>query len=301
MVSDIVSSGAITALDQTVMIFTDSIGSVGIEISGTWTGQISPEISIDGSNWTSISIFVMSVGTPTTLINGNGVWQANTVGCLYFRLHATAGITGSAQVVLHGSPVSAVINTALPNFSVSQPPFVIPIGAYNATNDNMQNLQVSDNSNGLLVEQQGPIQISAGSVLAVQYQSYSNGGSTALKANATLPALGAFTTVPTQGSDGTVQVPQDARRIIVYITYNRGAAGGKAAHKFYGYNGFEQGQLMAPDFTYNAINGAPSTGAFPVVYLMTFDVSGLLYFGIISAETGVTATPGQVSATITFA
>lgn len=191
--------------------------------------------------------------------------------------------------------------SVVPSFTAGQPQHVTAIGAYNTTNDDIEFLNKSDDTGGLIVELAGPVQLSSGSVLNVQYQAYSNGGSTVLKSIATLPAAGAFTTVPTQGSDGTVQVPQNAKKVIVYITYNRGAAGGKAAHKFYGYNGFEQGQIMAPDFTYNAINGAASTGAFPIVYLMTFDVSGLLYFGIVSAETGVTATPGSVGATITFA
>ena len=143
------------------------------------------------------------------------------------------------------------------------------------------------------------VAVSSG-LVNTQYQSYSHGGSTALKSSATLPGSGAFTSIPTAGADGTILVPQTAQKVIVYISYTRGASSGQAAHKFYGYNGTDVGQLMSLDGTYNQINGAASISASAIVYIMTFDVSSLLYFGMTSAEIGVTGTPGTVSANITF-
>lgn len=84
--------------------------SVAVQITGTFTGTISFQVSNDGVNWRAKTL-VEAGGTIATTTNGMGVWSAD-VGARFFRLAMTSFTTGSATVLIEYSKMSQSNNAA---------------------------------------------------------------------------------------------------------------------------------------------------------------------------------------------
>lgn len=108
--SDISNINVLTASGQKAVISTVAMGTVGVQITGTWTGTLTSEITIDGVDWAAVSMVPVPSGGAVASVSVNGVWQVNVAGCQSFRLRASAAITGSVQVALQSS--STVSTTA---------------------------------------------------------------------------------------------------------------------------------------------------------------------------------------------
>lgn len=88
--------------------------TVGIQISGTWTGTLSFEKSIDGSTFVPTQVFI-AVGATTTALTtatGNCVLYAAMNGATVFRVRATASMTGSAGVTIQPAAGVSSVHTA---------------------------------------------------------------------------------------------------------------------------------------------------------------------------------------------
>jgi hypothetical protein len=88
--------------------------TVAIQISGTWTGTLSFEKSLDGTTFIPAQVFLV-VGTTTTAltsVTGNCVLYAATNGTTIFRVRATAAVTGTAVVSVATAPGTASVHTA---------------------------------------------------------------------------------------------------------------------------------------------------------------------------------------------
>jgi hypothetical protein len=114
---NLVPTGACTA-GGCVEIDVTNKAAVGVEVTGTYAGAISAQVTTDGATWKTIapSPFVpaTATGTPTATI-GSGVtgqWQiaAMVPGSLKLRVTALAAVTGTATITLQSSsapPASA--------------------------------------------------------------------------------------------------------------------------------------------------------------------------------------------------
>lgn len=123
-------------------------------------------------------------------------------------------------------------------------------------------------------------------------------GSSTFLRTGTLPAAGAYEATPSIGGSGSINIPSNAVRALLWFSYTQGAAGGQAAHKIFISNGIDNAQLMSVDGTFNGIRG----GSSGVQYCIPVEVpGGLSYIGIASAEVGVTATPGTCLCNISWA
>ncbi len=127
-------------------------------------------------------------------------------------------------------------------------------------------------------------------------------------ATQTLPASGAFTSQP------QYQIPTGVRKITFYITYSRGAPGGRAAFKLFWGNGTEEIQETIFD---TDLENVDEPSAVQNLYLQTLDgptpddgapVTFGIYVNIpggsnrvrlLAAEKGVPGTPGSIGITIT--
>lgn len=110
-------SGTITTATSTVTTSAiDGYGSVSITVNGTYNGvNFTPEISSDNTNWSTVSMArqdspqtMQSSGAITNTIRG---WIAPTCGARYFRVRATAWVSGTMNVRL--TAVTAAIPTAV--------------------------------------------------------------------------------------------------------------------------------------------------------------------------------------------
>lgn len=112
----ITNKGPLTALNDTLQIATSTMGSVGIDVRGTFVGTITFQVSIDGENW--ISLPMLAVGSSTnvataTTTTAAGAWVGCVAGVAQFRARMTAYTSGSAMVTIRAEENPGVIQ----NFS----------------------------------------------------------------------------------------------------------------------------------------------------------------------------------------
>lgn len=125
-----------------------------------------------------------------------------------------------------------------------------------------------------------------------------------------LPAGGAFTDQPAYA------IPSQIRRVAFYITYSRGAVGGRASFRLLWGNGVEETQstLLDQDFVeastavsnqdlyLNDLRGPIPVNANPVNFTIEASVpGGAKTVRILAAEIGVVGAPGVASITLTAA
>jgi hypothetical protein len=81
------------------------LGSLGIEVRGTWTGTIAVECNAAyfGGTYVALAMTPRNSATAVTSTTANGQWSAIVAGCQRIRARATAAMTGVAIVTLVGS------------------------------------------------------------------------------------------------------------------------------------------------------------------------------------------------------
>lgn len=108
-------SGSITS-GSNLSINTTGMGAVLAQITGTWTGSIQFQVSIDNSTWiaaSGIDVVLLSNQAPvSTSINGQ--FAFNVAGLNFFRLLGGSN-TGTATVNLCTSPNTNTITAILAN------------------------------------------------------------------------------------------------------------------------------------------------------------------------------------------
>ena len=83
-------------------------GSVGIQISGTFTADIEIEATIDGSNYLAVSAFPLTAGASVTQVTAAGAWRLNAAGLKKVRVRCSDYTSGLASVTIVSSPASYV-------------------------------------------------------------------------------------------------------------------------------------------------------------------------------------------------
>ena len=120
-VQDTGSTSAAGANGQNIISGTPTAGSTAsatvtgdssfaVQVSGTWTGTLQFERSLDaGTSWTSIGAFAAGTAfiVPTTTANGN--FHGNASSATTIRVRATAAVTGTATLkILAGAGVGTI-------------------------------------------------------------------------------------------------------------------------------------------------------------------------------------------------
>lgn len=105
------STGSITTNGQTVQLITGGItlpdggwATVAIQITGTWTGTVTFEGSVDASTFQTLNATPTNSSTSVTTATANGLWTVASAGMQVVRVRATAVMTGTAVVYLRGNP-----------------------------------------------------------------------------------------------------------------------------------------------------------------------------------------------------
>lgn len=101
--SDNIQSGTLTALTQTVSVATSGTSALMVQITGTWTGTIDFQVSLDGSTWQSVNLYpAIPDGSPSTSSTAtNGNFTLPVGGIQDFRVLAAGGSwTGTANIAL---------------------------------------------------------------------------------------------------------------------------------------------------------------------------------------------------------
>lgn len=96
------SVGAITST-QCVIIDSSNTGTVGISVTGTWSGTLQPGVSTNGDPAQNAQVTPSTSSTAQSTITGNGNFSAQTSGTTIFQICGNTVASGSAQVKLFAS------------------------------------------------------------------------------------------------------------------------------------------------------------------------------------------------------
>lgn len=123
---DLVSTTAIGFANQSLITGTPTAGSaasytvnsiqtVMVLISGTWTGTLSVEVTEDGIVWEPRGIHVVGTSTFASNITANVAGSMNAAGKSGVRLRATAAMTGTAvvKIVMSDNPSNFYVANSL--------------------------------------------------------------------------------------------------------------------------------------------------------------------------------------------
>lgn len=126
--NDLSTSGNITILNSNPLSGTPTAGStvvfggvlvgvstVSIQTVGTWTGLLTPQVSLDGTDWiamNSTSLVNVTTGAYSATIPSAAkqIYQADIAGFAYFRVTATpTAMTGTATVYLRATNATGLV------------------------------------------------------------------------------------------------------------------------------------------------------------------------------------------------
>lgn len=106
------ATGSLTAPSQSVILDVGGYGSVGIQVTGSWSGTLGFDASIDGTNFVDLQVVPTTGTTAVTTTTINGIWYALAGGLNKVRVFSDALASGTAVVILQASIASGK------NFSV---------------------------------------------------------------------------------------------------------------------------------------------------------------------------------------
>lgn len=129
LASDQFNSGSIAATSGAVTLSTNGYSTVGLSITGTWSGSLTIRGSVDYSyaaspTWITTTAVPVSTGVPLTAITATGVYQINCAGFSAIQVFGTSIVSGTANIALLGSAgVSTVMaDNTIPVVPTSQYP-----------------------------------------------------------------------------------------------------------------------------------------------------------------------------------
>lgn len=70
-------------------------GGVGIQLTGTWSGTVSFEASIDGATYVALNMVPSNSATPASSATANGAWTANVAGFTTVRARFSTATSGT--------------------------------------------------------------------------------------------------------------------------------------------------------------------------------------------------------------
>lgn len=106
-------SGNIISNGDIVSLSSRGAGNIGVQVSGTWTGTLQFEVSVDGYNYAST--FAFPIDNSNAGINStaaNGVWRILGGGIGSVRVRASAFTSGIATVFFQTTAAASTVRVA---------------------------------------------------------------------------------------------------------------------------------------------------------------------------------------------
>lgn len=96
-------TGSLTSGSPSLTIAVTALGGVGLQLTGTWTGTVSFEASIDGQTYVALNMVPSNSATAASSATGNGCWTANVAGFGVVRARFSTATSGTVLVTLQGN------------------------------------------------------------------------------------------------------------------------------------------------------------------------------------------------------
>ena len=95
------SQGSVTALNEVISISRlTTWGNVGIQVTGTWTGTLTFEVSVDGTNFVTLGVTPTAGGAVVTTATANGAWTVQNGGYTTVRARFSTPTSGTPVITL---------------------------------------------------------------------------------------------------------------------------------------------------------------------------------------------------------
>lgn len=89
-----------------VVLGVTGIGGAAIQVTGTWSGTLQFEASVDGITYVAVNMTPSNDTTAVTSSTGNGVWIGGIGGLRVVRVRFSSYASGTAAVTIQGAPTS---------------------------------------------------------------------------------------------------------------------------------------------------------------------------------------------------
>ena len=97
-------AGTITANGASVTLpyrhFTN--GGVGFQVTGTFSGTLQFELTINGTDWVAFQVANVNTGSLSLTTTATGVFKGDVVGIVGIRVTSTAWTSGTANIWIAG-------------------------------------------------------------------------------------------------------------------------------------------------------------------------------------------------------
>jgi hypothetical protein len=80
---------------------------VAFQLTGTWTGTVTFECSVDQVTWVTVSVTPSNSVTTVTTATGNGVWSVQNTGFAAVRARFSTASSGTLGVTIKSLPSQA--------------------------------------------------------------------------------------------------------------------------------------------------------------------------------------------------
>lgn len=114
--SDSTVSGSIAATSSFVTIPTNGRASVGLSVTGTWSGALTIQVSVDYSavgaasaTWGTSTVISLATGTVVTGVTADGIYQINAAGFSAVRVFGTNIVSGTANIAMVASAGTSTV------------------------------------------------------------------------------------------------------------------------------------------------------------------------------------------------
>ncbi len=95
----------------TIQLPTSRTATVGIQVTGTFSATLQPEVTVNGTTWANTQVTPSTSTTAQSTITAAGVYYASGAGAVSFQVCSTSYSSGTAYVVLY--PAEAVNSSLL--------------------------------------------------------------------------------------------------------------------------------------------------------------------------------------------
>jgi hypothetical protein len=108
------ATGAPTANSTISVTAAGGEGCASVQVTGTWTGTLQPQGTVDGTNWvnlgpSSLNNITTNALSATIVSAAVGIWQCDIAGFEQFRVTASAAMTGTAVVTVQASSGTSTV------------------------------------------------------------------------------------------------------------------------------------------------------------------------------------------------
>lgn len=97
------AKGTVTATDETIVLTRlITSGGVAIQLSGTWTGTVTFEATVDGATWVAFNMTPSNSGTDASTATANGAFSKQNNGYAALRARFSTASSGTVTIALRG-------------------------------------------------------------------------------------------------------------------------------------------------------------------------------------------------------